>query len=137
MAKGGKRKVARKTSKGKTAKKSGKAKVSTAPGKAKRGKALGGKFTRYVLFVCSDRAEIALFKADRSAHIAAYERKSGLKFTPGQKHALMSGSDAAINIEIDIECAASARVVPYATHIGGGPLGGVGPTPPPPPPTTQ
>ena len=130
MAKGGKRKVARKSSKAKGAKKSSKAKVGKAPGKAKRARALGGKFTRYVLVVCSDPGEIALFKADRHAHISAHEKKHALKFSPRQKQALMSGNDAAINSEIDIECAAGAKIVPYATHIGGGPLGGGGPMPP-------
>jgi hypothetical protein len=128
MAKGGKRKGASKSAKAKGSKKSSKAKGGKA--QAKRGRALGGKFTRYVQVVCSDPVEIALFKADRQAHISAHEKKHAMKFSPRQKQALMSGSDALINSEIDIECAASAGVVPYATHIGGGPLGGGGPMPP-------
>lgn len=131
MAKGGEAKGARKRA---TAK-SGKAKSGKAKGtKAKRGRALGGRFTHYVLFIVERPIELEMFRANRRAHIAAYEKKHAFKFTAFQIRALIFGSDEAINQEIDRECAMNAGPVPYATHVGGGPFGGGGPTPPPPPP---
>jgi hypothetical protein len=126
MAKGGKAKGARKSAKAKSSKAKGT--------KAKRGRALGGRFTHYVLFIVERPIELEMFRADRRAHIAAYEKKHGFKFTAFQIRALIFGSDKAINHEIDRECAMNAGPVPYATHVSGGPLGSGGPTPPPPPP---
>lgn len=139
MAKGGKRKGARKSAKAKSAKKSAK-KTSKAKGakksakksvkrtsaKPKRAKAPStkatrapelGRFTKYVLMLNRDSAEVARFKADQHSHMAAYELRYRFRFTENQKQAVIDGSPATINLEIDIECMSIGPPHPHATHI--------------------
>jgi hypothetical protein len=139
MAKGGKRKGARKSAKAKSAKKSAK-KTSKAKGakksakksvkrtsaKPKRAKASSakakrapdlGRFTKYALMLHRDSAERARFDADQHAHMAAYELRYRFRFTENQKQAVISRDTATINLEMDIECTSLGPPHPHATHI--------------------